>query len=331
MDRVRRQLDALAVANGGSIPSLSVAVRVAGRLELAHTVGHARLDPRRPAAPRQVYDLASLTKPLGAVTALAALIERGALGVDDPAARYAPGVDPRITVRHLLAHTSGLPPFRPLYAERDGRAAIVAEACRTPVQTEPGAAHAYSDLGFIALTAVIEAVGGAPLDVQLAPRLAELGVDLRWGWPGAAATEDSAARGGVIEGVVHDPNAFAMGGVSGHAGLFGAATDVALLAEALIEDPTAARLRGSADDRKLGHRGGWDTVSGLSSAGRWWPRDGVGHLGYTGTSVWTSPRDRVVAVLLTNRIHPRDDLAAIRAARPAVYEAISATLGWSAG
>jgi serine-type D-Ala-D-Ala carboxypeptidase len=310
-----------AVVTGGRIPSASIAVRAEGRVLLHHTAG-ALGDPP--------YDLASLTKPLAGATVAADLVQRGVLDLGAPAARWAPGVDPRIEVGHLLDHASGLPAWAPLHERCVGRRAIVEAACSTPPAHTPGAAHLYSDLGFLALLAVLEAAGGDRLDVLLAPLLRAAAVDLRWGWPGARPT-------GAPDGSVHDPIARAMGGVSAHAGLFGTALGVSALVEALLDaaagrrdDLPGAGMRALWARRGPGtHRGGWDSVSPQgSSSGRHWPPDGVGHVGFTGTSVWIAPRQRGVVAFLTNRVVADVDLTAIRAARPAVHEAVARALGW---
>lgn len=340
MRRVAEVVDALAAE--GRIPSLSVHVRVEGREALHHTAGWARVVPSgAPAAPEQRYDLASVTKVLAGATVASLHLRSGAVRPDDAAARWLPGVDPRVTVAHLLTHASGLPPWRPLHARvpvdgwgtPEARAAILAAARGEPLAAEPGSVHAYSDLGFLWLLQVLEAVGG-PLDQQLAPLLRDT-PGLSYDGAGAAATEDCPLRGRVLAGEVHDANCAAMGGVSTHAGLFGDARSVARHAEALLDAaggrrddlPSPAPLWALAGPGT--HRGGWDTVTpGASSTGGAWPPDTVGHLGYTGTSVWMSPSRRVVVALLTNRVHPRDDKEAIRAARPLVHDAVARALCW---
>ena len=191
------------------------------------------------------------------------------------------------------------------------------------------------------LLQVLEGVGADRIDTLLAPWLARAGLDnLRWGWPGAAATEDSAIRGQVIEGTVHDPNAFALGGVSSHAGLFGTSRAVAAFGDAVLDAvsgrSSALPGRGIATLWQLptigSHQGGWDWVTAGSSTGRYWPSDARGHVGYTGTSLWVAPRQRVVVALLTNRVHPHDgDKEPIRAARRRVHDAVAEALGWDRG
>lgn len=338
-------VDAVEAVHGeGQVPSLSVHVRVEGRVALHHTVGEARRSPSpRPAAADQRYDLASVTKVVAGATVTARHLAGGALRLDDPAARFVPGADPRVTVRHLLTHASGLPAWAPLHAAVPvaawgtpaARARILDDALATALVAPPGSVHAYSDLGFLWLLRVLEALGG-PLDAQVAAILGPAGLGaLSYDGAGAAATEDCPLRGRVLEGEVHDANCAAMGGVSTHAGLFGDAAALAAFGDAAID-----AARGARDDLPSpvalwacagpgSHRGGWDGVTpGASSTGGGWPPDTVGHLGYTGTSLWLSPSRRVVVALLTNRIHPVDDKAPIRAARPRVHQAVARALRW---
>ena len=343
LDGVRDEVDAIVAE--GRIPSISVAVRVGGEEVLRYATGWARIEPARAVDAATPYDLASVTNPFAGAAVAAALVRAGVLALDGPVADVLPDVHPAVTARHLLAHASGYPAWAPLYAsvpahqwgEPAARRALFDAARRAPLVAAPGASHTYSDLGFLVLCELLEAVGGARIDALTRQLLlAPAGVDLRWGWPGAAATELCPVRGRVVEGEVHDLNTAAMGGVSTHAGLFGAAADVARLADALID-----AAQGRRDDLPdLGpfwaargpgsHRLGWDGVSAGSytSTGGSWPADGVGHLGYTGTSVWLAPRERVVVVLLTNRVHPVDDKEAIRAARPRVHAAGARALRW---
>jgi serine-type D-Ala-D-Ala carboxypeptidase len=332
-----------------ALPSLSLCVR-AGGAEVFHvTSGLARLAPSRPAAEDQPYDLASVTKPLAAASVAASLVQEGRLALDAPVASHLPDVDPRVTLGHLLDHSAGLPKWNAFYAATRGawglratRDAIVAAARQTPLAHAPGRVHAYTDIGFLVLLDLLETVGGAPLDRLVADRvLGPAGVDdLRWGWPMAAATERCPVRGALIEGTVHDLNCAAMGGVSAHAGLFGTARAVATLGDRLLQAAlhpdgapgmpgrTLARLWSR---RGVGtHTGGWDTVTrgGYTSTGAHFPDDAVGHLGYTGTSLWIAPSRGVVVAMLTNRIHEVDDLAGIRAARPLAHDAVARWLGW---
>ena len=329
------------------VPSASLVVRRRGRVLFRGTTGLARREPERLAAPDQAYDLASLTKPLVGAAVTAALLEHGALDLDEPVCGVLPGVPAGVTFAHLLSHDSGLPAWAPLYREVQGafgtqsaRRTVLDAARRLPLEAAPGTRHRYSDIGFLLLLDALETRGGAPIDALWERYVrAPSGVaDLRFGWPGAAATEACPVRGFVVEGTVHDLNAAALGGVSTHAGLFGTADAVAALTEAL------AIAAGGADNGLPGaglaamwnrvgagtHRGGWDTRSpGVSSTGRHFPPDTRGHLGYTGTSTWTSPARGVTVTLLTNRVHPTDDLTGIKALRPAVHDLVAEALGWN--
>jgi CubicO group peptidase (beta-lactamase class C family) len=302
------------------------------------TRGFARLDPLLPARERQPYDLASITKALVGSTCAAALIEDGRLHLDDPASRWFPELDPRITIAHLLTHSAGYPAWTPIYRVRGSRDDRLAAARRAPLLADPGARWTYSDLGFLTLLQVIEAIAGPIGDLWDARVRVPVGIeDLRWGWPGAAATERCPVRGHLIEGVVHDLNCASIGGVSSHAGLFGTADAVCALADAVrraVADPAGSPLPG----RSLGvlwalrgagsHAGGWDTPTPGGSTGARFPADARGHLGYTGGSVWTVPSRRTTVAVLTNRVHPSDDRSRIRLVRPRIHEAIATSLGW---
>ena len=331
-----------------TIPSVSLNVIVSGWEAFHHTAGLARTDPPRPAREDQPYDLASLTKALAGSTVTASLIEEGRLSLDLSVHEILPEVDPRVTLAHLLTHSGGLPKWNAFYAEPDTawgleetRRRILRAARHTDLEREPGSAHVYTDVGFLLLLAVIEEVTGQHFDQAFHERvLVPAGEhELRWGWPGAAATEKCAYRGFVVEGTVHDLNCAALGGISTHAGLFAPARAVSRLAWQLlraVKDPDSSALPG----RTLGqlwtlrgagsHVGGWDTPTrgGYTSTGRCFPDDSVGHLGYTGTSLWIVPSRDTVVTLLTNRVHPTDTLDAIRAARPRIHDAMAEALGW---
>lgn len=279
------------------------------------------------------FDLASVTKPMATAMVALTLIDDGRLALDASAARWLPALPAPITIEHLLGHASGLPAHARLYeriwgGELDGdpRAALVAMAAATPLEHAPGEVAVYSDLGFISLGAVCERAAGAPLEELTRLALAPLGltatrfVDLRKHEKlvDAPATELDPRRGLVI-GEVHDENAHAGGGIAGHAGLFAPIGDVARFAAAMAAAPERGAGYVSAElfRHAFTHaaapatswRLGWDTpstVPGVSHAGDAWPREhAVGHLGYTGTSVWIDWARGAWAVLLTNRVHPR--------------------------
>jgi CubicO group peptidase (beta-lactamase class C family) len=324
------------------IPSLSVCVRHDGQEVYRRTLGLARHAPRREVLADAAYDLASLTKALAGSVVAAALVERGMIELDAPVSAWL-DVDDRVTVAHLLQHASGLPAWAPLYQQvagawgtRRARQQVMAAARETRLEADPGARHLYSDLGFIVLLELLERVGGARFDRLFDAFVREpAGIDdLRFGgWPGACATEDCPVRGFVVEGTVHDLNAAALGGLSTHAGLFGTAAAVAGLGERLMDAVAEPGLHPGLPGTALGafwarrgpgsHVCGWDTRSpGATTTGARFPDDAVGHLGYTGCSLWMSPSRRLVVTVLTNRVHPVDDLTAIRAARPRIHDAV---------
>jgi len=275
-------------------------------------------------------------------------METGDLKLDMTIASVHDRVDPRITLKHLLMHTSGLPAWKPFYENfledlgtLRSRDAMLEMARSCEVVAPPGTQHTYSDVGFLVLLSLLETVGGARID-----KLFEQHVlipcaikGLVWGTPDAAATEDCPVRGFVVQGRVHDLNADALGGLSTHAGLFGTAAAVSDIGERCreaVEEPEGSPLPGRALrqlwqlDGLGSHCGGWDRISrgGYTSTGQYFPDDSVGHLGYTGNSLWVVPSRRTTIALLTNRVHPVDRLEGIRAFRPAVHDAVSQRLGW---
>ncbi len=351
LERVDQALDR-AIAHA-EIPGAVVLARMPREgefVEYAAARGYAVLHPERiPMTRGTIFDLASLTKPLATTTALLLLAEDGAIGLDDPVARFLPGFavhgKARVTIRHLLTHSSGLAPWRAYYEEvaakeRQGslriagtaaaRAVVLDGIFRSGLVHEPGARAAYGDLDFIVLGAVVEAVAGQPLDAFCQARIfAPLGLQqtrfVRLG-DGAqtlpqrvrrqcAATENCPWRGRILWGEVHDPNASVMGGVAGHAGLFAPADDVMRFA-AVVLDVYHGRsdalpgdlLRTFLTRQNLPEFSewalGWDTPTEGGSSGRYFSQNSVGHLGFTGTSLWIDLECEVVVVMLTNRVHP---------------------------
>lgn len=281
------------------------------------------------------FDLASLTKPLVTAALAMALFERGRLDLDAPVRRYLGDAVTPGTVAQLLGHAAGMAPhvrfFEQLAAgERAGqssaRAALIHLACRHPLTYAPGQATVYSDLGYLVLGHVLECVGDARLDELWASQVAEP-LEVGAHFPGAEASgagaDDRAyvatelEPAGLVCGQVHDENARAGGGVFGHAGLFGRIDDVARMAAAMtalgggwLRADTVQRFFSTAAGPGS-WRLGWDTPSatpGVSHAGDLWPRHGaVGHLGFTGTSLWLAPAQGRWVALLTNRVHPTRD------------------------
>lgn len=282
------------------------------------------------------FDVASLTKPMATVASAMVLVGDGALDLDEPIRRWLPTVTSTGTVRQLLGHAAGCAAHVEFFkrlrvgAHEDPRAELVAMAA-AEASGPPGVAAVYSDLGYIMLGAIIERAAGAPLETAFAQLVAEpLGIGARYAVrqrgptplsDNVAATEidDRTGVSAVVQGRVHDENAWYGGEVCGHAGLFARIDDVATFAAAIV-DTAAGIPRGRLRTEVVNHflttcvapaaswRLGWDTPSatpGVSHAGDRWPRVGaVGHLGFTGVSLWLDLPARRWVALLTNRVHP---------------------------
>lgn len=265
-------------------------------------------------APERGYDLASLTKVLCTTEVAVRAIADGKLDADMPHPMLPRGVTPRL----LLQHASGWPAHRELFHAvaglPDARDALVRLALSEPLEAPPGMRHTYSDLGFLALGAVLEQVLGARIDALL--QQAWPSCPLRWSHP------DSEPTDGPRGGAVNDENARAMGGIAPHAGLYGTALDVALAGARWLRGEVPRAAWAFTERGPGSHALGWDTAAtdGTSTAGGRPPPDTVGHLGFTGTSLWMSPSRRRVAVLLTNRVAITRDPAPVRALRRAFHQ-----------
>jgi CubicO group peptidase (beta-lactamase class C family) len=259
------------------------------------------------------------------------LVDAGSLDLDAPVQRYVPEFrgagKERVTIRHLLTHASGLPAWRPLFREAEDRETALALVDTTPLDTLPGERFVYSDLGAILLMQVVERLTGERIDRHLARHVFDpLGMTAtRYlpppSWRGRIApTEiDTVFRHRLIRGEVHDENAGRMDGVSGHAGLFSTAPDLARFAgwvmasraradSALGVTPATALAFTTRQGIPPGSTRalGWDTPSdsGYSSAGTKLSRQSFGHTGFTGTSIWMDPERDLFVILLTNRVNP---------------------------
>jgi CubicO group peptidase (beta-lactamase class C family) len=296
-----------------------------------------------------LFDLASITK-LFTATAVLALFDQRRLSLDDPIINRVPefaGADERrarVTVRQLLAHTSGLP-AHVNFRDELGAGAVIARVCSTPLQAAPGTVT-YSDLGFMVLGETVARVVGQPLDVAMGALVCKpLGVQAVFRPPRAqisrmVCTERDDWRQRLLVGEVHDQNCWAMGGVAGHAGLFGTVEDVARLAEMyrnagatetdrVLSRPTAqeaTREQAVGIDERRGL--GWALKAGdHHSCGAMLSGNSFGHTGYTGTSVWVDPERELTVVLLTNRVLFSREPEPIRSLRAAVHDAVVEDLG----
>ncbi len=308
-----------------------------------------------------MYDVASLTKPIVTTTAVMMLVQQGRLDLNEPVERYLPGFaaaaksDPnsawreRVTIRMLLLHDSGLPDHREFYKEAKGHDAILARVLAEPLVHEPGTQIEYSDLGFILLGEIVERLSGESLDAFAEEEIfSTLGMDRSMFNPprrlreDIAPTEmDSTYRKRMLWGEVHDENAWAMGGVSGHAGLFSTAGDIAAFAQMILNGGIYGhdRLLSRATIREFTTRVaisdsartlGWDVPSEPSSSGHYFSAKSFGHTGFTGTSLWIDPERKLFVVLLTNRVHTTRANEKIRQVRPALHDAIFEALGLAA-
>lgn len=277
-----------------------------------------------------IYDLASLTKVVGTTTALMILYDEGKVHLDDPVSKYIPefsgGEKDLVTLRLLLEHRSGLPAGRDLWriahSSDEARQAVI----ETPLAYHPDQFYEYSDLGADMLGFVVEAASGQRLDQFLADHVWKpLGMDDTFFKPAdslrirIAPTEVNPPRGYPLRGEVHDENAFALGGIAGHAGLFSTASDLAVFAQMMLNGGQYGGTRIIADStvslfttRAARTRAlGWDTCAGDGSCGKYLGERAYGHTGFTGTSLWIDPDRDMFVILLTNRVH------AARARRPA--------------
>jgi CubicO group peptidase (beta-lactamase class C family) len=285
----------------------------------------ASVDPQQ-----TIYDVASLTKVVGTTAAVMILFDEKKIDLDERIVTYLPtfsgGEKGQVTIRQLLTHTSGLPAGRDIWritrSPLEARAAVV----NSSLEARPGSRYIYSDLGADLLGLLVEVVSGEPLDKFLERRVfAPLGMNHTFFRPAdslryrVAPTEVTPPRGYPLRGEVHDENAYALGGVAGHAGLFSTAADLSVFAQMMlnggeyngvqiISRPTVELFT----SRAVGHRAlGWDTAEGDYGSGRYLGPTAYGHTGFTGTSMWIDPERQMFVILLTNRVH------AARALRPA--------------
>jgi CubicO group peptidase (beta-lactamase class C family) len=295
-----------------------------------------------------IWDMASLTKVIAMTSAVMQLADQRKVELDAPVARYVPeftgGEKGRVTVRHLLTHSSGLPAWRPLYKETYTPAEARALAVATPLDTLPGVRMVYSDLGAIVLGQLVERVSGESLEGYVSRHIfVPLGMTATRYRPGAdvlpriAPTEFDPWRQRKLRGEVHDENAFGLGGVSGHAGLFSTGHDLARFARMYLSRGTldgarvlsAERIREftTVQDSTLSHRAlGWETPNGTNSAGRLMKRPAFGHTGFTGTSIWMDPSRDLFVILLTNRVNPTRQNTRIGGVRVALADAVVGVL-----
>ncbi|WP_420130400.1 serine hydrolase [Longimicrobium sp.] len=304
----------------------AAAVAIGRRGRLVKLQGYGRtsgqaVDPRI-----TLFDIASLSKVVGTTAAVMALVDDDRLELGAPVRRYVPGYRGEgrgdITVRQLLTHTAGLPAGDWLYGSASSPEQALRQVMRTDLVTQPGERMVYSDFGMILMAEAVRRVAEEPMDRFLARRVfGPLGMQNTFYLPPAElqrravpTAEPGRERPYEIDGVVHDGNAYRLGGVAGHAGLFSTAWDLAVYSQTLLnggaygtrrvwDGGTVAsftRRQPNAATRALG----WDTPAARSSAGSYLSERSFGHTGFTGTSIWLDPTKELFVIVLTNRTYP---------------------------
>ena len=346
----------------GTYPGAVLLVAHRGDIVCYHAAGYRSIIPEcLPMEKDTIFDLASLTKPLATTLAIMKLVDDYSIGLDQHLSELisTPSLKEKkaLTPRFLLNHSSGFTDWKPFYTDlvnysQNERKEILREwIIGEPLVYMPGESCLYSDLGFIVLEWVIEEAAGMSMDLfleryffnLLSLERTFLGTEsslLRFTRDIFAATEDCPWRKEVLQGKVHDENAFAVGGCSGHAGLFGVAEEVFIIVNLLREhfqgeradhfNPETVREFFRRQDMVDGCTWalGWDTPSPKdSSSGKYFSKNSVGHLGFTGTSLWMDLDQDVIVIFLTNRVHPTRDNVKIRAFRPLLHDVIMEGLG----
>ena len=338
-----------AAIRDSAFPGAQLAVGVEGRLVYEKAFGTMTYDPESAEITRNsLFDLASLTKVFATTAAAMMLVEKGKIDLDDAVGDYLPafgeGEKSVITLRHLLTHTSGFPPFRRFFLFCSNSSEALDSIYATPLVATPGDTTIYSDLGMITMGKVVEQVSGLSLDEYLSREVyLPLGMASTMFTPPTSLAErivpteyDSLWRHALVRGMVHDENAALLGGVSGHAGLFSTATDLAVFVQMLLNDGLYAGhryLSAGTIQQFVGSRPeqrrflGWDFRYPVgSSSGSLFSASAFGHTGFTGTSVWVDPERRLFVVFLTNRVHPTRANRRIYDVRPTVHDTIIRSL-----
>jgi serine-type D-Ala-D-Ala carboxypeptidase len=348
--------------NQQAFPAASVAVTHGGSLVALKALGSFTYDGIEPGAPllasfarngvfpvhpTTLFDLASLTKVVATTPMAMLLYERGLLDLEAPVSAIVPeftadpAKDPRrheVTLRMLLAHSSGLPPHEKFFLKARSRAELLQAAFTTPLAANPATRTAYSDIGFIILGVALERLADESLDrfcqreifapLAMTHTTFNPPLEIRAKIPPTA--NDQTFRGRIIQGEVQDENANVLGGVAPHAGLFSTAEDLAKFAQALLNQgspilrPETVALFTRRESAPPGTTRalGWDTPSPSSQSGKHFSPQSFGHLGYTGTSLWIDPTRQLSIALLTNRTWPDCSNQAIKQIRPNFHDAV---------
>lgn len=344
----------------GVFPGAVFLVARADEILFFEGVGRTSLLTGTPVVKETVFDLASLTKPLATTLVLMHMVQKGQLTLTTRIADILPGFDSldkkKVTIEHLLCHTSGLSAYQPYFktlnqvpvSNRLSRLKVL--LAKEPLLTEPGVRMCYSDLGFMILAWLIETVCLKPLPIVVKEWIYQpLGLK-RLFFPDFqpvppdidfAATETCSWRNQTLVGTVHDDNAGCVKDLLGHAGLFGDANSIYLLLLRLLRTYkgkgqmagiSAAIVRQFLTPCQTGGRvKGFDTPAAVDSAsGRYFSKRTIGHLGFTGTSFWMDLERELIFILLTNRVHPSRENEAIKNFRPELHDCAMRRLSLSA-
>jgi CubicO group peptidase (beta-lactamase class C family) len=339
-----------------TFPGAAYGVLLDGKVVALDSVGRFTFEGDSPeVAPETVFDLASVTKVMATTAMAMRLFDRGILDLDTPLGEILPcfvvGRAPgsgkeRVTIRMLLAHSSGLPAYARLFEQHPSANGLLRACLQMPLEAAPDNRADYSDIGFILLGKALEVVAGDTLATFCQREVfSSLELTSTYFCPPAAMRQQipptengSTFRIRIIQGEVHDEHAFVLGGCGGHAGLFSSALDVLRFAACILDEgranglqlfqPETVRLFATRQSEPQGTSRalGWDTPTAPSSSGKYFSTSSIGHLGYTGTSLWIDREGRVAVVLLTNRTWPDRSNKAIQQVRPAFHDAVSVNL-----
>ncbi len=342
----------------GVFPGAVLFVRHQGKIRFHQAIGHTSSLLYAPSVQVDtIYDLASLTKPLATASSLLLLVQSERVSLTKTLATILEETKDvplgQVTLSDLLSHQSGLPAWKPFYqafppaieSESEFRQhhvqVVLEQILKEPIDRTSYSTSVYSDLGYMLLGFVVERVTGQSLDTftqhqifqPLKASTLTFGIQNRKEedvLKNIAPTEEDPWRGHLLHGEVHDENAAALGGIAGHAGLFGTAQAVGQIAQSWLDSylgkPSIFQgevLRQFVKAQPETSWGlGWDTPSQPSSSGQWFSPESFGHLGFTGTSIWIDPVRELEVIFLSNRVHPTRENQTIRAFRPKLHNAI---------
>jgi serine-type D-Ala-D-Ala carboxypeptidase len=328
-----------------AFPGASIAVTACGKLVAIKSFGRFTFEAYSPVVTTEtIFDIASVTKVVATTSMAMILYERGLLDLEAPVVGVLPefaSEDARrseVTLRMLLAHSSGLPAYEKLFLRASTREALLQEAFKVSLKYSPGTHAEYSDIGFVLLGVALERIAGETLDrfcqrevfgpLGMAHTTFNPPVEWRPRIPPTA--DDKTFRRRIIQGEVQDENASVLGGIAAHAGLFSTASEVALFAQCMLSggdeilrpETIALFTRREVSPPGTSRALGWDTPSAPSQSGKYFSPESYGHLGYTGTSLWVDPAHQLSITLLTNRTWPDCSNPAIKQVRPRFHDAV---------